>query len=111
MTNGNLQPPCVPVSNVPTTISMFFVDKLMPTNFTGVPYGYGMINGVNLAIKAGHLDSTGKPAAGSGIFNPGGLTPPQIDVRSGPDPQLHQENASGGRPVRRTGLLRGAAVR
>jgi hypothetical protein len=80
VTNGNLQAPCVPVSNVPTTISMFFVDKLMPTNFTGVPYGYGMINGVNLAIKAGHLDSTGKPAAGSGIFNPGGLTPPQIDV-------------------------------
>jgi hypothetical protein len=79
-TNGNLQAPCVPVSTTVTNINVFFVQNLMPTNFTGVPFGYGMISGNGVAIKAGFLDATGKPAGGSGVFNPGGLTPPQIDT-------------------------------
>jgi hypothetical protein len=70
---GNLGGSCVPLSTTVTTAALFFVQNLKAVNFSGTPFGYGMFNGVNVAVNAGSSIPGGSSTTNTivgGIFNP-----------------------------------------
>lgn len=53
VTNGILQPTCVPISSHPTTVNVFFVNRMvLPSGCNGTLTGFGKVNGNGVAINA-----------------------------------------------------------
>jgi hypothetical protein len=80
---GNLQSPCIPLSTTVTTATLFFVGNMKPVNFSGTPFGYGMLNGVNVAVWSGSSIPGGSSTTNTitgGIFNPPSPFPKQLSV-------------------------------